>query len=199
MVSKILFDKKIKNKNFLDYGGGIGLLTALMRNIGFNFFSYDKYQVNLLSSFFNFDKNKEYEFSTAFECLEHFTNPVQDFDMIFKHSNNLICSTEIMNIPPPNLQDWWYYLPAGGQHISFYSLKTLEFLAKKYSKILITDNKKYHLFIDKEFNNLDITKIKLRLKFLPFFLIKIFMKSLTNNDINLVFNNYFKGNTHDTK
>jgi len=47
-------------------------------------------------------------------------------------SKTIIFSTEILPIPVPKPDDWWYYAFEHGQHISFYSLKTLNILAKKF-------------------------------------------------------------------
>ena len=38
-----------KEANFIDYAGGYGIFTRLMRDIGFNFFWHDPYTVNLIA------------------------------------------------------------------------------------------------------------------------------------------------------
>jgi len=43
---------------------------------------------------------------------------------------------------------WWYYGLHHGQHIGFYRLKTLQYLAEKYGKALYTNGKSCHLFIE---------------------------------------------------
>lgn len=35
------------------------------------------------------------------------------------------------NLHYKELAEWWYYAPETGQHISFYSLRTLEYIASK--------------------------------------------------------------------
>ena len=40
-----LFDKRGK---FLDFAGGYGIFTRLMRDIGFDFYWYDPYSINLI-------------------------------------------------------------------------------------------------------------------------------------------------------
>jgi hypothetical protein len=47
-----------------------------------------------------------------------------------------------------SLEDWWYLVPETGQHISFYSLQTLEYLAKFFKKHLYTDKNGLHMFSD---------------------------------------------------
>ena len=58
--------------------------------------------------------------------------------MMLKLSNTIIFSTEILPMPVPKPDDWWYYAFEHGQHISFYSLRTLEFLADKFDLNLYT-------------------------------------------------------------
>ncbi|PKP48055.1 MAG: hypothetical protein CVT92_16440 [Bacteroidetes bacterium HGW-Bacteroidetes-1] len=65
----LFFDKKAK---FLDYAGGYGVFTRIMRDIGFDFFWDDKYTKNLFAKGFEYQKEWEYEAVTSFESLEHF-------------------------------------------------------------------------------------------------------------------------------
>jgi hypothetical protein len=54
IVINIYFDKK---KAFLDFAGGYGVFTRLMRDIGFNFYWEDKYSSNLVARGFEYKKN----------------------------------------------------------------------------------------------------------------------------------------------
>ena len=51
LIIYFLFDK---NKKFLDYAGGYGIFVRLMRDIGFDFYWYDKYSENLLARGFEY-------------------------------------------------------------------------------------------------------------------------------------------------
>jgi hypothetical protein len=68
----------------------------------------------------------------TFESFEYFINPMAEIENLLKISKNIIFSTELLlrSIPQPN--KWWYYGVDHGQHISFYSKKTFEFIANKY-------------------------------------------------------------------
>ncbi len=122
-----------KHGNFLDYAGGYGVFVRIMRDLGFNFFWDDKYTKNLFSPGFEWNKTSKIDAITLFEAFEHFTDPIKEIEDLLKISNTLIFSTELM---PPTLQkpeEWWYYGLDHGQHISFFSVKTFEYIAKKFN------------------------------------------------------------------
>lgn len=122
-------------KKFLDYAGGYGIFTRLMRDIGFDFYWHDDYTQNLLARGFEM-KDNNYELITAFEVFEHFENPIIEVKKILNYSDNILFSTQTISEKIPSL-DWWYYGFEHGQHISFYSKKTFERMANilglKYS------------------------------------------------------------------
>ncbi|MDD3083569.1 MAG: class I SAM-dependent methyltransferase, partial [Candidatus ainarchaeum sp.] len=122
---KIFFKEK---NSFLDYAGGYGIFTRLMKNKGFNFYWDDKYTENTFSKGFEYKKQK-IDLTTCFECFEHFEEPIKEIEKILKISNNIIFSTRLIpkEIPEKN---WVYYGFNHGQHIAFYSKKTLFFIAK---------------------------------------------------------------------
>ncbi|MCX7984585.1 MAG: class I SAM-dependent methyltransferase [Bacteroidetes bacterium] len=168
-------------KTFLDYGGGYGLLTRTMRDIGFDFFHYDPITPNLFARGFEHnDKNQHYELVTAIECFEHFNNPIHDIEKILSLSRNVFFTTELRPQHLPE-QTWWYYGFEHGQHISFYSSKTLSFLAQKYNLYYINLGS-CHLLTSKKLNPLLIrVLISFRHKGL-FISIKKIMNSKTLSD-----------------
>ncbi len=129
-LSVILYFLFDKNKIYADFAGGYGILTRMMRDIGFNFFWADKYSENLCSRGFEYDFKTKLEAATCFEVFEHFVDPLHEIQAILKFTNTIIFSTELLPdiIPKPN--DWWYYSFDTGQHISFYSKKHLYILQK---------------------------------------------------------------------
>jgi len=48
----LFFMRFINGANFLDFGGGHGILTRIMRDYGYNFYHYDKYAENLFANGF---------------------------------------------------------------------------------------------------------------------------------------------------
>jgi len=122
-----------KNGKFLDYAGGYGVFVRMMRDIGFDFYWDDKYTKNLFARGFEYENGKSYEAVTTFESFEHFVNPMSEIENMLKISKNIIFTTELLPKPIPKPEGWWYYGLEHGQHISFYSEKTLNFIASKFS------------------------------------------------------------------
>lgn len=120
------------NGEFLDYAGGYGLFVRLMRDAGFDFYWADKYTSNLFATGFEYKTEDHYSAITTFESFEHFVSPVDEINNLLKISKNIIFSTELLPNPIPRPEDWWYYGLEHGQHISFYSAMTLQFLAERY-------------------------------------------------------------------
>lgn len=138
---------------FLDYAGGYGLLVRLMRDAGYNFIWSDRYCTNLFAHGFTLTpdagKSVPFELVTAFEVIEHMRNPLQEMEEVLACSRNILFTTEIM---PAELQqpgEWWYYGLDHGQHISFFTLKSLGIMAQKYSLNFYSDGHSVHLFTEK--------------------------------------------------
>ena len=182
VLLRFLFDK---NGRYLDYAGGHGIFTRAMRDIGFNYFWSDKYAENLYAHGFEYNGSDKINLVTAFECFEHFENPVEDINNIIDISRNILFSTRTFTGSPPDSQKWWYYSLDDGQHISFYSTQTLQFLASKHNLNLCTDNKSFHLLSEKKINN-SVYNLLLKLSVLGLGnLVKIGMVSRTESDHNL--------------
>lgn len=177
------FNKKNK---FLDYAAGYGIFVRLMRDIGYDFYWSDPYADNLLARGFEYDDLKKIELVTAFECFEHFANPIEEIEKILDISETVIFSTRVFKNTPPKPEDWWYYSLKTGQHISLYSVKTLKFIAAKYKLYLSTDNKSFHLFSKKKINNTIFNLLnKLSIVGLSRF-VQMGMPSKTDSDFDLL-------------
>lgn len=158
IVSNIIFNFFNINGKFLDYASGYGVLVRKMRDVGFDFYWEDKYCQNIFAKFFEYKNcDDKIELITAIEFFEHSVNPIKDFEYLFSISNNILFTQEILPEPVPNIKDWWYFSLETGQHISFYTNKTLDYIAKKYNKQHIY-YKNIHLFTNnkiscKDFKN----------------------------------------------
>lgn len=137
-----------KKKKFVDFGGGYGLFTRLMRDRGLDFFCYDKYCPNIFASQFSVTGNGDggSEMVTAFEVLEHLTDPLAEFSKILSFSHNVLVTTELLSSVPPKLNAWWYYGVEHGQHISFYTLNSLQIIAARHGLFLATNGRNIHFF-----------------------------------------------------
>lgn len=173
---------------FLDYGGGYGIFTRLMRDIGFDFYWYDPHSINLLArGFETTNKNYKYELVTAFEVFEHFDEPIKEIENIMQFSDNILFSTELLPSTLPKPREWWYYALESGQHISFYSYRTLKYIAQKYNMNLCSNSRNYHLFTkNRKITNKIFNFLLKFLRFGLFFYVKKKMKSLTVEDMNFL-------------
>jgi hypothetical protein len=128
---------------YVDLAGGYGMLTRMMRDGGFNFFWKDKYCTNLLAQGFEFSQDDgACKAVTAFEVLEHVTNPLDFIKNALEESgaDTIIFSTVLYEGAPPDPAVWWYYGFSTGQHIGFFKKKTLEVISQKLDLILLSIN-----------------------------------------------------------
>jgi hypothetical protein len=136
---------------FLDFGGGYGIFTRMMRDAGYNFYHYDEYCENLFARQFEISIHEKtaFELLSAFELFEHLESPVDYLGQLLQNSENILLSTELLPSPPPALDEWWYFGLDHGQHISFYTRRSLELLAKSHNLNFVSDGKKFHLVTKK--------------------------------------------------
>lgn len=117
---------------FLDYGGGHGIFTRLMRDHGYDFRWQDQYAENLYAQGFEYEEGITLNGITAFELLEHLEHPRELFDRLLGELKPgfLLASTQLFvrSVDP----EWDYFYPTTGQHIAFYQPKTMEYIARQY-------------------------------------------------------------------
>ena len=139
------------NATVVDCAGGYGILVRLLRDRGVEALWSDPYCRNLLALGFERTEEKA-ELVTAFEAFEHFVDPLLEVEKLFSIAPSLLISTNLIATPAPSLDQWWYYGLDHGQHIGFFRLQTLQFIAKKFGKRLVTDGQEFHLFTDEPIN-----------------------------------------------
>jgi hypothetical protein len=132
----------------VDSAGGYGILVRMMRDHGVDAYWTDPYCQNLVSKGFEY-RGQRAALVTAFESFEHYVNPLEELDKLLDIAPNVLLSTELIADPAPLQKDWWYYGQEHGQHIGFFRLKTLQWLAKKRGKFLCSNGTSYHLITDK--------------------------------------------------
>ena len=137
---------------FLDYAAGYGLFVRLMRDAGYDFRWSDLYCRNLFARGFEAPEPLAgpYEAVTAFEVFEHLTNPTGEIRKLSAITSCLIFSTKLVSEPAPKPDDWWYYGLEHGQHIAFYTRKSVEVLAAHFGYRLVTDGTDLHVFSKKQ-------------------------------------------------
>ena len=129
IVSVIIYNLFGKDFKYLDYSGGYGIFVRLMRDIGFDFYWHDPYTTNLIARGFEYSKDEKYKALTCFEVLEHLEYPIDSIKKMLDISDNILFTTSLIddNIIPT--KDWWYYAFHSGQHIIFYSEKSMRYIA----------------------------------------------------------------------
>ena len=143
------------NGRFLDVAGGYGILTRLMRDRGFDFHWSDKYCENLFARGFEGHDDLPYDVISAFEVLEHVTDPVGFVSTAMNQSRarTLVFSTELYTGSPPAPDEWWYYAFESGQHVSFYQRRTLHKIAERLG-LKCFAGKSIHVLTDKQLSPL---------------------------------------------
>lgn len=148
-LTQNFIDKYFKGNNkFIDYGGGTGLFVRLMRDKGYDFYWHDIYSENIFARFFEVsslpDNGKKFTMLTAFEVFEHIVNPLKEIHTMFEYTDTIFLTTALQ--PTKNdINNWWYLVPEGGQHINFYTIKAFEKIANHFNATYYTDGFQYHL------------------------------------------------------
>ena len=145
-TSRILAGERISDGRFLDWGGGYGTFTRMMRDKGYDFFHADAYCANLFARGFEDVPGTEYDLITAFEVFEHLGNPIDELAEVAGRTDRLLFSTGILPNPVPAVEDWWYYGPEHGQHITVHTVESLRILGHRLGFQLTTNGINLHLF-----------------------------------------------------
>jgi SAM-dependent methyltransferase len=128
-----------KEPRWLDYGGGYGLLTQMLKDAGHDAWLYDPY---VSTPYFvperriaNLDEVEAGTFDavTAFEVFEHLDNPRQvgeQLRRLLRPEGLLILSTGLYD-PSQHDADWAYLSCEAGQHITLWSRTGLRHLARQ--------------------------------------------------------------------
>jgi hypothetical protein len=145
----LLFDG---SRRFVDYGGGYGLFVRMMRDTGYDFYRYDKHCNNLFAADFEacHPPGEKFELLTAFELFEHLADPVAEVRGMLEFSDSVFFTTEIVPEGNPVPDSWSYFGLEHGQHISFYTLRSLELLGQQFGLRLYSDGVFRHLLTPKK-------------------------------------------------
>lgn len=135
MLSVFNSGKGIKH---LDYGSGMGKLSTILNNKGWNSTSYDPYSHSI-------KVEGKFNLITAFEVFEHscdIDKTISDIKSMLDREGVILFSTLLADENTP--QDWYYLAPRNG-HISLLSKKSLLLLAKKHSLFFGNLNDNVHV------------------------------------------------------
>lgn len=153
-TSRIIDSCYPEAETFLDFAGGYGLFVRSMRDRGYNFFRQDYYCENMFAVHFDLEDIAERKFDlvTAFEVFEHLDDPWKEIKDILKYSETLIFSTDMVPENDAETENWVYIAHETGQHIAFYTEKSLQIIAERFGKYYYRKNN-IHLFTNKKLSS----------------------------------------------
>ena len=140
-----MFSRRRASKvKVLDFGGGDGLATRTLRDVGIDCRWEDPYCQPVFAV--GPDQSEISHFDLVFmgEVALHLTNPLEMIRALMARSDRLLMTAVV---PPDKIgTDWWYLMPQTGQHVAFYPVETLRWIAKDLSMHLLTDGRFFHQF-----------------------------------------------------
>lgn len=119
-----------RDASALDFGGGHGVFVRMMRDLGLDFRWYDKHARNEYALGFDGKPDEPHHLVTAFEVLEHLADVRADLDLLFSARPALVLVGTLLH--DGHRPGWWYYLLESGQHVVFFSRRTMEYVAQLY-------------------------------------------------------------------
>jgi hypothetical protein len=148
-ILKKFFSEQNKFIKHLDYGGGNGKLSQLLREDGWNSETFDPFPDGGMS----INDLGKFNLITAFEVFEH----VPDIHILMKNLTLLMSDDCLIlfstlvsdgHIKPRNRINWWYASPRNG-HISVFSKQALSILGSKYTLDFGSFNDGFHCYCRK--------------------------------------------------
>ena len=152
VTGTVLRSERLRGGTFLDWAGGYGTLTRLMRDRGFDFVHTDPFAANIFAegheapAHSDADGGRRYDLVTAFEVLERLEDPVAALEPLSRCTDLLLVTTQVLPDPAPRPREWDYYTLESGQHITFYTRSSLEHVARRLGFDGVVTSDLVHLF-----------------------------------------------------
>ena len=146
LVTSTLFLAGKPRGRTVDFAGGYGLLTRLLRDVGVDAWWTDPFCENLLARGFEYESGSV-DLVTAFEAFEHFVNPVEELGRMLEMAPRVLFSTTLCPKPVPEIGSWDYFGFDHGQHIGFFRVRTIEVMAARFGCRAVSDGEYRHLIV----------------------------------------------------
>ena len=116
----------------LDWGGGYGTLTRMLRDRGIDCRHWDPHCANIFARGFESELGARgrWDAVIAVEVLEHLVDPWSFFRPVAERTDLIIATTELVTEPAPRFDAWAYWGAEHGQHVSFHSARSLGHVAE---------------------------------------------------------------------
>jgi hypothetical protein len=114
----------------LDFGAGNGVFVRLMRDRGLDFRWADKFATNLYARGFEGNAGAPHDLVTAFEVFEHFDDVAGELERLFRPGHRFVLASTFLH--RGHRDGWWYYVPEVGQHVAFYSRRTMAYIGERF-------------------------------------------------------------------
>lgn len=117
----------------LDWGGGYGTLTRMLRDRGIDCRHWDPHCTNLFARGFDaeLEARDRWDAVLAVEVLEHLVDPWSFFRPVAARTDLIIATTELVSEPAPAFDVWAYWGAEHGQHVSLQSRRSLVHVARE--------------------------------------------------------------------
>lgn len=146
LAGSVIRFEGLRGGRFLDWAGGYGVFTQLMREKGYDTWQHDDFAEPVFARDFRDPGEGRYDLITAFEVFEHLADPRRELAATAERTDRLLFTTETLPSGPPKIADWWYYMPAVGQHITFHTVTSLRMLGEHLGFELTSNGSNWHLF-----------------------------------------------------
>jgi hypothetical protein len=113
----------------LDIGGQTGLLCRMLRDVGFQAYSFDPYAPNYFAPDYAATPEQSFDLVSAIEVWEHFAHPAVETHSCFAGRPALVViGTTLWQRQG---RDWAYLTPPTGQHVFLYSTAAMQWIARR--------------------------------------------------------------------
>lgn len=148
VTAAVLRSERLRDGRFLDWAGGYGAFTRLMRDRGYDFTHLDPMTRNLFAVGHERShlEGERFDLVTGFEVLEHLVDPLGELESVARTTDRLLMTTQLLPEPTPRPDEWWYYALETGQHITFFTGEALRKMARELGYDGVASGAFVHLF-----------------------------------------------------
>jgi Methyltransferase domain len=135
--------RKRRKWKVLDFGGGDGLLTRVLRDSGVDCRWQDPYCSPVYMVGPSHDTVPRFDLVVMSEVALHLTEPAATFGSLLDRADRVLFTAVVPPSPIP--ADWWYLMPTTGQHVAFYPNDSVAALARRLRASAHSDGRFFHL------------------------------------------------------